>query len=262
MDAVDVRHPGLPALFDETGPHAPMAFAVLERHVLGRAMADDQIAPKLAVIQTSEGVAILSREPTQAFVDEALIVLRADSTVGLMWPQEMGLRVPEQPAKRVDRLEFAPLDPATPALATWRLCLPANVHVHRMTAELLERCQWRDVVVHATGSVAAFLQTGTGVCLADGNEIVAEGYAPYAGRGSAEVGVVTSEDQRGRGYATIVAAFLAAALAERELAMYWSCDADNAASIRVAEKLGFQHPKSYALLMYPQLQPGLTNSDS
>lgn len=139
---------------------------------------------------------------------------------------------------------------------------PHECHVNRVTRELLERCQWRDFVVNATGSVTAFLQTGIGVCLMVGDEIVAEGYAPYIGRGSAEVGVVTSEEQRGRGYATIVAAFLAAIVGEQDLAMYWSCDADNAASIRVAEKLGFQDPKSFALLLYRPLQPGGTNPDS
>jgi RimJ/RimL family protein N-acetyltransferase len=32
--------------------------------------------------------------------------------------------------------------------------------------------------------------------------------------------------------------------------MYWSCDADNASSIRVAEKLGFEHPRRFELLLY------------
>ena len=45
------------------------------------------------------------------------------------------------------------------------------------------------------------------------------------------------------------------ALADRSLAMYWSCDADNAASIRVANKVGFGAPHPFQLLLYRPL-PG------
>ncbi len=85
-------------------------------------------------------------------------------------------------------------------------------------------------------------------------EILAEAYAPFIGRGVAEVGMVTPEAHRGQGLATMAIAWLAVPLAARGLTMYWSCDAANAASVRVAEKLGFGAPRPYRILLYRQLE--------
>jgi predicted GNAT family acetyltransferase len=122
-----------------------------------------------------------------------------------------------------------------------------------MTRELMERCEWGDTVAEAADGVEAFLETGLGLCLIDGDEIVCEAYAPFLGRRSAEVGVVTPEAYRVRGLAAIAVAFLAERLAGQGLGLYWSCDAENTASIRVAEKLGFVGARRYAMLLYRQL---------
>jgi len=82
---VDVRHPGLPDLFDPAGPNAPMAFAVLAGRVPGRALAEDSVRPTTAVVQTREATAIFSRDASSSFVAAALATLRADSMVGLVW---------------------------------------------------------------------------------------------------------------------------------------------------------------------------------
>lgn len=96
----------------------------------------------------------------------------------------------------------------------------------------------------------AFLDWGAGVCLLAGEEIVAEAYAPYIGRDTAEVGAVTAEGHRGRGDAGIATALLAEQFADRHLALYWSCDDDNKASISVAEKLGFRGKRAFEMLLY------------
>jgi RimJ/RimL family protein N-acetyltransferase len=105
-------------------------------------------------------------------------------------------------------------------------------------------------VESAHGSGGAFLEHALGLCLMRGDEIVAEAYAPFIGGGVAEVGVVTAEAHRGHGFAPIAIAFLAETLAERGLGMYWSCDADNVPSIRVADKVGFGAPRPFSLLLY------------
>ena len=85
------------------------------------------------------------------------------------------------------------------------------------------------------------------------DEILAEAYAPFIGRGVAEVGVVTAEAHRGQGLAPIAIAWLGAVLAERGLAMYWSCDTTNEASVRVAGKLGFGAARPFGILLYRPL---------
>jgi GNAT superfamily N-acetyltransferase len=251
---IDVSHPGLPALFDPSTPNAPMLFAVLEGALPGRALADDPDAPTVAAVQTAEWMAFVSRTESQEAFDAALDGLRRDAMVGIAWGQAAGPIVPEAPAKTLERLGFDAVagDPDG-RLARLRGELPAGISVSPIDAGLLARCEWRELVVAAHGSSEAFLEHAFGLCLMRGDEIVAEAYAPFIGNRVAEVGVVTAEAHRGRGYASIAIAFLAEQLNARGLAMYWSCDADNTASIRVAKKVGFGAPRPFQLLLYRPL---------
>jgi hypothetical protein len=176
--------------------------------------------------------------------------------VGIAWAEgeAAGAITPEVPAKILERLGFDPIagDPDG-RLARLRGELPDGITVRPIDAELLARCEWRELVESAHGSAESFLEHAFGLCLMRGDEIVAEAYAPFIGNGVAEVGVVTSEAHRGHGYAPIAVAFLAQALADRALAMYWSCDADNVASIRVAGKVGFGPARPFQLLLYRPL---------
>jgi GNAT superfamily N-acetyltransferase len=248
---IDVRHPSLPGLFDPAIPNAPMLFAILEGRLPGRAVADDPHDPTLAAVQTAEWMAFVSRTESQADFDSALNALRRDAMVGIAWADDGGPITPDPPAKVLERLGFDPIagDPDG-RLARLRSQLPDGVTVSPIDAELLARCEWRELVESAHGTGAAFLEHALGLCLIRGDEIVAEAYAPFIGGGVAEVGVVTADAHRGQGYARIAIAFLAETLAARGLAMYWSCDADNLASIRVADKVGFGPPHPFRLLLY------------
>lgn len=55
----------------------------------------------------------------------------------------------------------------------------------------------------------------------------------------ADIGVSTLEGWREKGFATAAAALVAQAIQEKGKVPVWSCGEDNAASLRVAEKLGF-----------------------
>ena len=55
----------------------------------------------------------------------------------------------------------------------------------------------------------------------------------------ADIGVSTLEEWRGNGFATAAAALVASRLQARGKVPAWSCGEDNAASLRVAQKLGF-----------------------
>lgn len=254
MLPIDVRHAALPSLFDPTLPNAPMLFAILEGRLPGRAIADDPVDPRLAAVQSAEAIAFISRTASQADFDTVLAGLRRDAVVGLTWPGDAGGSVsPEAPAKVMDRLGFDPI-PATGArLGRLRDDLPDGVTVRPLDAGLLARCEWRELVEGAHGSIDAFLEHGIGLCLMRDDEILAEAYAPFIGHGVAEVGVVTAEAHRGQGLAPIAIAWLAAVLAERGLAMYWSCDTTNEASVRVAGKLGFGEARPFGILLYRPL---------
>jgi GNAT superfamily N-acetyltransferase len=253
---IDVRSAALPPLFDPTLPNAPMLFAILEGSLPGRAIADDPDAPTLAAVQSAEGIAFISRTTSQSELDTALSGLRRDAMVGLTWPVDAagnGSGKPEAPARAQDRLGFGPIPATGERLQALRDDLPAGVTVRPLDADLLARCEWRELVEGAYGSIEAFLEHGIGLCLMRDDEILAEAYAPFIGGGVAEVGVVTAEAHRGQGLAPIAIAWLAAELDERGLAMYWSCDTDNEASVRVAGKLGFGPARPFGILLYRRL---------
>ena len=83
-----------------------------------------------------------------------------------------------------------------------------------------------------------------------GDEILVEAYISSFGETQAEIGAVTPETYRGRGYAPIACAYLIRICEWRGYGAYWSCDVDNKASIRVAEKLGFRQERVYQVLEY------------
>ncbi len=77
-----------------------------------------------------------------------------------------------------------------------------------------------------------------------------EQFVSSFGDKQAEIGAVTREAYRGRGYAPVACAHLIQACEQRGYQAYWSCDTDNRASIRVAQKLGFQQVRTYQILEY------------
>ena len=103
-------------------------------------------------------------------------------------------------------------------------------------------------------SLENFLAHGFGVCLVKDGEVVSEAYAPYVTTKNIELATLTKESHRGRGYAAITCAHFIQACQARSLAPYWSCDADNAASAKLARKLGFKNEREYEILMYRGMQ--------
>ena len=197
----------------------------------------------------------MSRTSSQGAFDATLDELRRDGVVGLVWPEGVAGPVePGPPARTMDRLGFDPIDASSARFEELRGTLPDGITVRPIDRDLLARCEWREHVEAAHGSVEAFLANGFGLCLMRDDDILAEAYAPFIGGGVAEVGVVTAEAHRGHGLAAIAIAWLMVPIAERGLAPYWSCDTTNEASVRVAAKVGFGEPRPFGIRLYRQLE--------
>lgn len=241
----------------EPPPNAPMLEAFLEGRAPGRAFVDDFRAARSCVVAMNYSFVFFGGDVTGGFVAGAVRKLRRHGPLHLVWPED-DARYPAAPRadQLVPRLEFRtranPHDPAR------RDRLPqagGDLAVRRIDGALFRRCQWRGEVVRAVGSEREFLAHGIGFCLAAGDAIVSEAYAAFWGGDRTEIAVITHPDHRGRGYASAVCAHLIAACEGVGLQPYWSCDAANAASLRVAAKLGFSDPRPYRLLRYEQDPP-------
>jgi GNAT superfamily N-acetyltransferase len=246
MFEVAVDHPGLAPLFDPTMPNHPVLLAILGGDNPGRAFVDQVENPAHAIIRTQDGWAFFSQHAPQAFFDAGLEQLRSISHVILIWPSTPTPATPPAPDHIIQRLEFsagAAGDGAPPPV-------PAGLTIRPMDRALLADCEWGPAMELACGSLEAFLAHGIGLCLLRGDAIIAEAYAPFRGISTIELGAVTREADRGHGYAALLCAHLIPLCRERGLAPYWSCDADNVASIKLAQRLGFVDARPYAAMIY------------
>jgi RimJ/RimL family protein N-acetyltransferase len=255
MHHVPGDHAALPRLFDPAIPNKPALWAVLEGRHTGSALVDRAGSPSQCVLRTDAILTYASRRIGQAFLHEAIAHFRQTGSVWLVRPGETPAQPPApRPARTIPRLEFRDCDPQAPALAGLRRRLPHGFDIRPIDRELLQRCAWRSDMEFYAGSLEGFLRHGMGLALMRGDEIVTEAYASALGAGTAEIGAITWEAHRGRGYAPIACAHLIQACARRGLRAYWSCDAGHQASIRLARKLGFRQEGAYHILEYEPLR--------
>ena len=248
-----INHPGLPSLFDPHVPNNPALWAVFQGRHAGRAVVDDLQHPSQCLIRTEAVLTYASHLMSHSFLSEAIDYFRHNGHIWLIRSAD------DPPApegyRTLPRLEFFDYDPHSLVLEDFRNRLSAGFELRLIDANLLNRCEWRNDMAFYCGSLENFLHNGVGICLMRGEEIIVETYASALGAPYAEIGAITHEPYRGRGYTPIALAYLIEALEQSGFHAYWSCDADNPASARVARKLGFKIERPYEIWEYEPL-PG------
>jgi len=252
MHECPTDHPTLSALFHPTIPNSSVLWSVLQGCNAGRVLVDSIESPSQCVIRTDAILTFFSHQISQAFLHKAIAHLRQTGPIWLVWSSKAAFE-PFQDTCVVQRLGFYDCDSRGLVLADWRRRLPDGFEIQPIDRRLLERCEWRSDMEFYCGSLDNFLANGIGLCLMHGNDIIVEAYASSLGGGWAEIGAVTREAYRGRGYAPITCAYLIKVCQEHGYQPYWSCDTDNEASIRVARKLGFRQERAYQILEYDSL---------
>ena len=109
----------------------------------------------------------------------------------------------------------------------------ADIPLMEAATDALQMGDWR------FGSAAVLLADGFAAGAIVAGELVAVGFTAARGERLADVGIVTREDWRNRGYSTAAAALVCADIQAAGLTPVWGTSTDNLASQRVAAKLGF-----------------------
>ena len=116
------------------------------------------------------------------------------------------------------------------------------------STEIFKQCSWYIERKALYGSDENFINNGTGYALFVDNNLVSESYASI-GAHRAEIGIITADKYRGKGFATQVVSFMIAELAKRHICPEWSCSLDNIASLKTGLKIGFEIVDYYTLLV-------------
>lgn len=251
MIEVPPTHPNLSPLFDRKIPNNPILFATLMGHTPGRAWVDDPGSPSQCLVRVNGSLVFISSGADQAFLEEGFETIKQFSHVVLVWRRgESTLQIPK--ADRIlQRLEFTEYDAKSKFMAdliSGRL--PDGFEIRDIDKELVKKVDSREDIESYCGSLENFLAHGFGICLMQNGEIVSEAYAPFVTANNVELATFTRETHRGHGYATTTCAHFIQTCRERGLEPYWSCDADNLASVSIARKLGFKHEREYEILAY------------
>lgn len=238
-------------LFADPPPNAPMLQAYFEKRAPGRAFVETPRDPGGCLIAMNYRFVFLGGEVSRALMREAIARLRREQPLDVVWPLQRALpRGVPQPDVEVERVEYRRRhDPDGSLIRSLAQRMP-GMEIRRIDATMIRRCLWRKEVKSAKGTVREFFQNGIGFCLMCGERIAAEAYACFWTADRSEIAVITHPDFRRRGCATILCAHLIAACEPLGFAPYWSCEADNDSSRRLADRLGFTEPRSYRLLRY------------
>ena len=117
--------------------------------------------------------------------------------------------------------------------------LPAGFQVREMTAELIAQMHGRIVPRFSWEHTADFLEKGKGFCVTDGEAAAGWAFSAAVSGEEIDIGVETDSAYRQRGLATAAAQQMIQYSIAQNKRPVWSCHAENAASRRLAEKLGF-----------------------
>jgi len=241
--------------FDKDTINYPIVMSVIENRCPGKIWVNEIENPSVCLVITNAPYSFIG---TLIEVDTALLldiidILKLNKPVKLIW--QPGL-LPYTPFKNagfapVERIQFhnpAILQGDTSLIDAICEKLPRGFEVKGIDVTLLRESNWFSYIKLFYGREESFLKTGFGLALVKSDELVSEAFACFIGGDAIETGSVTTEKYRGRGYATLIRAFLIKEGLRRGLQSITSCDLNNIASAKASKKLGYIEEVRYQFL--------------
>jgi hypothetical protein len=245
--------PQLARLLASVAPAGLRRDAVLEGVDAGVILTDDPANPAWgAVWETGDGTLYLGGSLDAETVAAIVVRLQrgGDVLFGFWDGDPLARLLPPHPDYDGRVLEFLDRPAGGAGLAALAVDLPDGYGVRPADAELLSRGLWGEDTMRRHGSLEAFLAKGRALFLVHGDTVIAEAYAGPCIGGTRELGAVTAEPYRERGYATLLCAHLVRDCEVAGERTYWNCAVTNAASAAVARKLGYRIERAYRLLAW------------
>lgn len=242
--------PALQALFDPGLPAGLRCFSVLAGTTQGQILTDQLSQPTWgAVWEANDGTLYLGGQIEAATLSALFTHLQSvgDVLVGYWEGDPVADRLPPAPDYVGTVLEFMDRPAGTADLDTLLGRLPAGYEMRRADSALLKRFVWYDDILRHHGGADAYLRNCLAVALMHGDEILSEASTGPLINGVRELGVITREAHRQRGWATLACAYLVKWCEQLGAKTYWNCAAQNTGSAKVARALGYQTERLYHL---------------
>ncbi len=99
------------------------------------------------------------------------------------------------------------------------------------------------------GDQESFVKNGFGTCAVTEDNLLSWCTAEFLSQGACGIGIETVEDAQKKGIATAVASAFVNLCYKRNITPYWDSWTKNLASIRVAEKTGFEKLQTYDVMI-------------
>ena len=117
--------------------------------------------------------------------------------------------------------------------------LPANLEMREINGELFDKTEGTVTPRFSWANSSEFLDKGKGYCITDGKRAVAWAFSAAVSADEIDIGIETRVGYRHLGLGTAVAEQMIKYCFEQHKRPVWACNASNAMSQRLAEKLGF-----------------------
>jgi RimJ/RimL family protein N-acetyltransferase len=243
--------PQLEALFAGERPIPIRLWAILDGSIQGRILVDEPARPTWALVQElAEGTTYIGGAATPQTLVSAFDQLRRQQDVVVcIWPDDpLGVALPPAPDYEGTAIDFSDRAPAIDL--SQHADLPSGYHLRKIDAEILPALEGFDYYVSMFGGIERALQQTIGYCIVQGETIVSEAVAGPLTRGIAEIGVGTGEAHRRQGFATATSARVIQECEARGYQAFWNASQQNAASVALAKRLGFQTERSFKVLAW------------
>lgn len=188
------------------------------------------------------GFAYLAGKPDKAFLEDVykpmlnrnntnsrrFILMTNDKETEIFFQSKDGVSIDR-------RYLFEYTENKSPEFST----IPSGFEIREINSELLAEIHGGIVPLLFWESSENFLKKGKGYCVLDGKNVAAWAFSAAVSSSEIDIGVETAENYRGRGLAAAAAKMMIKYAYDVGKSPVWACHCNNAASKRLAEKIGF-----------------------
>ena len=241
-------------LFKNRQPNTSALWCYFDGIMPGKTFVDNIDAPTKAICQLDMSWVYISDDADLPWIEETLREIIKYAWIQVVWVPERGSTFPLADLGTViPRHEYTQRKPIGQKTI--------DVEIKPYDSELYEKVPWKSFHERVYGSKEKFLKTAFGFYAIENGEICSESEMAFTARGYTELGIITDEDKRCKGFAFAVCVRTLEEIDKRGLHPIWACDIENTGSMRLAEKLGFINPVKYNFIFLPQVNESTKSTE-